>query len=585
MTTQVNQLIADTINLTGAAPPALLDADAPVLAPATTGSLYLIGLVGGKDVGKSSLVNAIAGCSITAPTSYGPGTQVVVAYAHEAAADELRQLLQREVPGQFTLVTHHIGGLERQVLLDLPDIDSQYDQHVQITRRMLRHMLYPVWIQSVEKYADQRPQELLAAVAEGNDPANFIFCLNKADQLLARDGAAAANELREDYSSRIAKLLSLPARPRVFLVSATHADEFDLPALRSLLSRGKSDDLVAESRGLACRRQDRSLLGWFDRQRLDERAKQLARLQRDAEELAASRIALPLLDLAIPALIDDPGQRMSLVAPAIQLRLSRWPIINAIDALLWPVLALVQKNLGAAPSGSADPDAYLDGPGSLASLVQTTFAQLQQLDPQIVTLYRDRKLWESMHADLAASELRRRFTATVQQQRQTFLVRAAGRWGVLLAPLRWLLTIGAALWFPIVQPVLSVLLAQGTWQISKKVLGVVVDALGVAHLLQCVTFLLLWFVLLWILLRWSTQRRIGRMIRHWKTVGADDPLSLPGQAMQWVDELLDPIRQRRQRVQSLLDRAQALRGQLKAEAPDPARAVPEPVEGRSAKPA
>ena len=109
----------------------MLDADAPVLVTEARRSIYLIGLVGGKDVGKSSLVNALVGKSITRPTSHGPGTETVVAYAHDSAADELRELLEREVPGRFSIVTHAIERLSKQVLLDLPDIDSRYDDHLQ----------------------------------------------------------------------------------------------------------------------------------------------------------------------------------------------------------------------------------------------------------------------------------------------------------------------------------------------------------------------------------------------------------------------------------------------------------------------
>ena len=65
------------------------------------------------------------------------------------------------------------------MLLDLPDIDSRYASHLQVTRTMLRHMLYPVWVGSIEKYADQQPQQMLARVAEGNTPENFVFCLNR----------------------------------------------------------------------------------------------------------------------------------------------------------------------------------------------------------------------------------------------------------------------------------------------------------------------------------------------------------------------------------------------------------------------
>src|SRR5262245_55297697 len=296
MTDDVQQLVLEAIDVTGASPPALLDDDAPVLKTDQHESIYFIGLVGGKDVGKSSLVNALAGKQITAPTSFGPGTQTVIAYAHEAAADDVQRMLQREVPDRFSIITHDLGQLRRQVLLDLPDIDSKYGEHVQITRRMLRHMLYPLWIQSVEKYADLRPQELLAAVSEGNNPANFIFCLNKADYLQPQQAA----ELRDDYAARIERALKLASTPNVYLISAARPNEFDLPKLRQHLAREKSNDIVRSSLDLAQRRQDRSLLRWLERQRLSERCAQTIRLEQDADELAAERIAVPILQRAIP---------------------------------------------------------------------------------------------------------------------------------------------------------------------------------------------------------------------------------------------------------------------------------------------
>ncbi|HMB94743.1 MAG TPA: hypothetical protein VKK61_01755, partial [Tepidisphaeraceae bacterium] len=498
------------------------------------------------------------GENISLPTSHGPGTETVIAYAHKSAENELRELLQREVPGKFTIVTHSISNLSKQVLLDLPDIDSRHGEHVQITRRMLRHMLYPLWIQRVEKYADQQPQKLLAAVAQGNDPANFIFCLNKADQLPPQD----SGELRDDFGNRIGRLLNLSS-PQVFLISATHSDQFDLPALRDLLSRGRSSGDVKQSQNLAERRQDRSLLGWFGNQKLAQLSSQLSRLEEDAEELTASRIAMPLLERAIPKLLDDPGQRMAMIGPIVRDRLSRWPIVNSIDTLLSPLLALVQKNLSASPSDKIDPDAYLDG--DISTLVQTSFAQLHQLHPQLGELYQDRKLWESMSADMASADLRRRFSETIENERLIITERTVGRFSPLFAPLRWLLTIGAILWFPIGQPILSVMLQQNSWQMSKQTLRAVVDVLSVSHLLQCVTFLLLWFAILWLILRAGTQRRINRLIERWKM--SDDDSSLSGQTLRWIDDLLEPIHQRRQRIDELVARAKSLQEKLNAEAP------------------
>src|SRR5579863_7054825 len=128
MSSTVEQLVRETVELTGAQQPALLERDAPVLEAGAlstaAGSFYLVGLIGGKEVGKSALVNALAGANITAMSAYGPGTEGVIAYAHVSQEKPLRELLDRLVPGQFRIVTHDVPALRRQVLLDLPDIDS-----------------------------------------------------------------------------------------------------------------------------------------------------------------------------------------------------------------------------------------------------------------------------------------------------------------------------------------------------------------------------------------------------------------------------------------------------------------------------
>jgi ribosome biogenesis GTPase A len=121
MTPAVEQLVREAVELTGADAPELLDHDAPVLADEAlaaapdgeneSGDFYLVGLIGGKDVGKSALVNALAGRTITQITSHGPGTEVAVAYTHAAQEPALRELLEREVPGQYRVVTHQIAAL------------------------------------------------------------------------------------------------------------------------------------------------------------------------------------------------------------------------------------------------------------------------------------------------------------------------------------------------------------------------------------------------------------------------------------------------------------------------------------------
>jgi len=299
---------------------------------------------------------------------------------------------------------------------------------------------------------------------------------------------------------------------------------------------------------------------------LPQRLASLQRLERDAEELLAERVAAPLLDEALPRLADDPGHRLGLLEPALHRRLSRWPIVNVIDALLSPVLAVLKRNLSAAPaSAGVVLDVYLNPTSrSISTMLQSAFAHLYHTTPTVAALYENRKLWDDLPADAAASDLRSRLTAAIDRQRDAVEQRVAGRYGIISPVFRWLLTIGAVLWFPFVQPVLEIALAPGFDASAKKIGFLIVQLLGVSYLLKNVTFLLIWFVALWTIVRWDTQRRVDRLIRRWKnTTALDDPLSLPGQTLAWIDELTDPIRQQRTRVESLVQRIAHLRSELR----------------------
>jgi len=568
MTTELQQLVRDTIDLTGAAEPALINGQAPTLTDESLSAtgFYLVGLIGGKEVGKSSLVNALVGQAITKATSFGPGTETVIAYAHQAQTTALKDLLEREVPGQYRIVPHRIASLGRQVLLDLPDIDSHWQTHVEITKKMLRHMLFPLWMQSVEKYADRQPQQLLATVAGGNASVNFLFCLNKADQLRESD----LHELRDDFAARIGRTLSIDP-PRVWMLSATKPEGFDLPELRKLLSQEKSESTVRQSQALAKQQQDRSIFAWLDAQDLAGRAERLMRLENEAAELLAARIGTPLIEKSLPDLAEDPSSKLALTDEVLAARVSHWPVVNLVHLVLTPVLAVVRRNVGATrtaslPDAEALVEAHLRPNGTpVATLIRTTFAMLQQSNQQISELYQQRRLWEDMAADVAAVNLRSILTQTIDQQRDVVRQKLAGNSWQILAPLRWLLTIGALLWFPFIQPILESLLQQDqlNWSIihqTHKLVKLVVDIFSVNQLLQNVTFLTMYFFLLWVLLRWHTQRRITRYLLNWK--GDTSDLSLTVQTLRWMDELLTPIRQRRESAGELHERSESLKSEF-----------------------
>ncbi|HZL34568.1 MAG TPA: GTPase [Tepidisphaeraceae bacterium] len=646
MTPALEQIVREAVELTGAATPEVLSDDAPVLsddalAAGDDAGFYVVGLIGGKDVGKSALINALVGKPITAVTSTGAGTETVIAYAHVSQREPLRALLEREAAGQFRIVTHDLASLKRQVLLDLPDIDSKYLSHLQLTRTMLRHMLFPVWVGSIEKYADQQPQQMLARVAEGNTPGNFVFCLNKVDQLerletkgvgprsratgfreeeeeaavatatvasvaanpwgldLEEDTASASQfdvesraaksspsvnaqtrslpastplaELRDDYADRLARTLKLPASPRVFMISAKYPARHDMPALRELLSRQKSADAVRESKQQAIVRQDRTLLAWLDQQHLSLRASRLAQLQKDAEDLIADRIGGPILERIVPRLLDDPAARLSMADDILQERVARWPVVNLVHTLLQPVFVLLRSAVSRGATPMQSPDAQVDAVvkdsrESIPGLVQSTFAQLRQSQPGLAAHYPHNKLWEDMPAALSAANLQRALAQTVERQRAAARRRLLGRGAMAGAPFRWLLTIGALLWFPFIQPVLSVLLVSpdaGIWRHWRNAAGLLVSVLGVDYLLKSAGFLIIYYAALWLALRWNTQRQVGRLLGRWRATDFPDAtVNLAAQTLLWIEDLTAPVAAVCERMTALAERAEAVKEKI-----------------------
>src|SRR5262249_23009174 len=130
---EIHRLIEQIRALTNSPLPEMLEPDSPVLDEqllgASSNGFYLVGIIGGKNVGKSALVNAIVGEEITARSSTGRGTERVVAYAHISQKDALATFLSCEAPGRHEIVTHDRDDVTRQVLLDLPDFDSHYSEH------------------------------------------------------------------------------------------------------------------------------------------------------------------------------------------------------------------------------------------------------------------------------------------------------------------------------------------------------------------------------------------------------------------------------------------------------------------------
>src|SRR5881296_1072270 len=116
------------------------------------GSAYVLALVGGTGVGKSSLLNALAGGVVSPASARRPTTGMPVAWVAESARDETAPLLRwldvREVRD------HTSTAFADVAILDLPDVDSTTPENRARVDELLPHVDAVVWVADPEKYRD-----------------------------------------------------------------------------------------------------------------------------------------------------------------------------------------------------------------------------------------------------------------------------------------------------------------------------------------------------------------------------------------------------------------------------------------------
>jgi len=88
---------------------------------------YVLALVGGTGVGKSSLLNALAGAPVSPASPRRPTTSEPVAWVPGAEREALGSLL--DWLGVSEVREHRADGLGSIAILDLPDMDSVVGAH------------------------------------------------------------------------------------------------------------------------------------------------------------------------------------------------------------------------------------------------------------------------------------------------------------------------------------------------------------------------------------------------------------------------------------------------------------------------
>ncbi len=146
-----------------------LDVDRPQL---------IVMLMGGTGVGKSTLLNALAGGNIAAASFTRPTTRDPVVYYHESVRpDRLDPALRH-----CRLVPHDRQSLQQKILVDTPDVDSNDLTNREKLLRLLPVADVVLYVGSQEKYHDKLVWDLFR---QQRKRRAFAFVLNKWDRCLA----------------------------------------------------------------------------------------------------------------------------------------------------------------------------------------------------------------------------------------------------------------------------------------------------------------------------------------------------------------------------------------------------------------
>ncbi len=198
-----------------------------------------VALAGGTGVGKSTLINALAGTTIAESSEIRPTTRHIQVYHHR---DDFLGTLTEELASEATFSAHDRPELRHKMLVDAPDLDSFVVRHRTTTKALLKRSGLVLYVFSPDRYLEERTWSVLRTETEYSASA---VVLNKVDRLGSLE---ELEQITEDLRTHFAalgqgdiRIFRLCARAHVpdangTLPNLTPAVD-DMVALRAFLER------------------------------------------------------------------------------------------------------------------------------------------------------------------------------------------------------------------------------------------------------------------------------------------------------------------------------------------------------------
>jgi GTPase Era involved in 16S rRNA processing len=170
--------------------------------------------MGGTGVGKSSLLNRLAGKAIAKSGVERPTSREVTLFHHQSVAI---QNLPEKMPIEKIKIAQHDDESKKNIVwIDMPDFDSTEQSNKALVFEWLPHIDVLIYVVSPERYRDEKAWKLL--LSEGHRHA-WLFVLNQWDR-----GQQAQYE---DFKQQLGKAGFV--EPMIFktvCADMSHPDEF-----------------------------------------------------------------------------------------------------------------------------------------------------------------------------------------------------------------------------------------------------------------------------------------------------------------------------------------------------------------------
>jgi hypothetical protein len=202
---------------------------------------YVLALVGGTGVGKSSLLNALAGGTVSPASARRPTTSEPVAWIPANERDSLAPVL--DWLGVGDVREHAANGLGSVAIIDLPDMDSITSSHRERVEALLPRVDAVAWVTDLEKYHDAVLHDAFLRTWVPRLDRQAVI-VNKADRLAAADRP----RIRQDLEGDLARRLTVTDQASVPVLMTTAAPEADLEELRRWLADGAASKAVIRAR-------------------------------------------------------------------------------------------------------------------------------------------------------------------------------------------------------------------------------------------------------------------------------------------------------------------------------------------------